>query len=452
MDRLADPLAYVPGDALPGAPALAPRGPHAVGVTTLRLTNPYQIDVLGSLAGGEPMRATRELDAEVWYPARRSGSTTYVDHLEATPHDPDPSPRPFAFGGRAARDAEPCRDLGPCPLVIVSHGYPGSRVLLSWLGENLASKGYAVLALDHTDSTHRDRADFVSTLRNRPLDLALAVRIAADLERRHPLLAHVWDTARTALVGYSMGGYGTLLALGAGLSEPTFDDPLVVGPLHRELLADLVVGDPFYEDLVDGVTSRVKAAVLLAPWGGRRVWSGAALARVTTPLFIAAGSADDVAEYPAIRHLFDATTGADRWLLTFEHARHNVGCNPPPAVLASAGHDAWWHYADPVWDTRRIVNVLQHHATAFLGGHLRGLPLDGYLEGALAAPAGADWPGFPVRSTVGLRLEHAGGRQPADVWPSEEHRGRDLSHAVATALLGLWRVQRGAARTVPAGA
>ncbi|MDF1522706.1 MAG: dienelactone hydrolase [Trueperaceae bacterium] len=438
--------AYVPGDALPGAPALAPRGPHPVGVTTLRLTNPYQIDVLGSLAGGEPVRATRELDAEVWYPARHAGTTRYLEHLEPTAHDADAAPRPFRFPGRAARDAEPARDLGPCPLVIVSHGYLGSRVHLSWLGENLASKGYAVLALDHTDSTYADRGDFLSTLRNRPLDLALAVRVAADLERRHPLLAHVWDTARTALVGFSMGGYGTLLALGAGLGEAAFADPFLADPLRRELVADLVAGDPFYDDLVDGVTSRVKAAVLLAPWGGERIWSDAALARVTTPLFLAAGSDDDIAEYRAIRRVFEGASSADRWLLTFEHARHNVGNNPPPDALATAGHDAWWRYADPVWDTRRIVNVLQHHLTAFLGSHLRGLPLDGYLEGALQAAPGTSWPGYPPRSTLGLRLERHEGERPSDTWPSEEHHGRDLTATVAAALAGLWRTQRAAAR------
>lgn len=438
-----DPLAYVPGDALPGAPALAGRGPRAVGVTTLRLTNPYQLDVLGSLASGAPTRATRELDAEVWYPARHPGTTTYLDHLEPTVHDVDPAPRPFRFAGRAARDAEADRTLGPCPLIVVAHGYPGSRVLLSWLGENLASKGYAVLALGHTDSTYADKADFLSTLRNRPLDLALALRVAADLERHHPHLAHVWDTARSALVGFSMGGYGTLLALGAGLGDHVFADPFFGEPLRRELLADLLQGDPFYEDLVDGVTSRVKAAVLLAPWGGDRIWSDAALARVTTPLLFAAGSEDDVAHYPAIRRLFDATTAADRWLLTFRNARHNVGNNPPPDALASAGHEAWWRYADPVWDVRRIVNVLQHVLTAFLGVRLRGLPLEPYLDGAVAAAPGAAWPGFPPRSTVGLQLEHHPGRALTHPLPDEAHRLRDLTGATVAGLRGLWRAPRG---------
>ncbi len=56
-------------------------------------------------------------------------------------------------------------------MIIVSHGYPGSRVLLSYLTENLASKGYVVVAIDHTESTHADKVVFSSTLLNRALDI-----------------------------------------------------------------------------------------------------------------------------------------------------------------------------------------------------------------------------------------------------------------------------------------
>ena len=55
--------------------------------------------------------------------------------------------------------------------VIISHGYPGNRYLLSHLGENLASKGYVVASIDHkSDSTYDDQTGLASTLYNRPLD------------------------------------------------------------------------------------------------------------------------------------------------------------------------------------------------------------------------------------------------------------------------------------------
>jgi predicted dienelactone hydrolase len=57
--------------------------------------------------------------------------------------------------GKAVRDAT-AKNAGVFPLVIVSHGYPGNRFLLSHLTENLASKGYVVVAIDHTDSTFHE--------------------------------------------------------------------------------------------------------------------------------------------------------------------------------------------------------------------------------------------------------------------------------------------------------
>ncbi|NND89400.1 MAG: hypothetical protein HKN42_00950, partial [Granulosicoccus sp.] len=42
-------------------------------------------------------------------------------------------------------------------------------VLLSHLAENIASQGYVVASIDHTDSTYRTQTSFGSTLRNRSL-------------------------------------------------------------------------------------------------------------------------------------------------------------------------------------------------------------------------------------------------------------------------------------------
>ena len=39
--------------------------------------------------------------------------------------------------------------------------------MMTYLTENLASKGYVVVAIDHTDSTYTDAGPFASTLLNR---------------------------------------------------------------------------------------------------------------------------------------------------------------------------------------------------------------------------------------------------------------------------------------------
>ena len=61
---------------------------------------------------------------------------------------------------------------GRFPLVIVSHGYSNADVAMSWLGENLASKGYVVAAIRHDDPPITDRSKFPELLLRRPLDIA----------------------------------------------------------------------------------------------------------------------------------------------------------------------------------------------------------------------------------------------------------------------------------------
>ncbi len=69
------------------------------------------------------------------------------------------APKTFLVPGKALRDAPPAAGER-FPLVIVSHGYPGSRTFLTYLTENLASKGYVVAAIDHTDSVFGRQAAF----------------------------------------------------------------------------------------------------------------------------------------------------------------------------------------------------------------------------------------------------------------------------------------------------
>jgi len=425
-------LLLIPGDTPPGAPSQAARGPHAVGVRTLRWRIDDSLDVAATFASGQRRYGARTLAVEAWYPREGTAADdalcTYHDHLGRGFEDPTRPPLPFMRHGRARRDAPP--GVRGAPLVIVSHGYPGSRYLLSWLGEHLASKGYVVLAADHSDSTHADMAPVIGSLYHRPHDLAALLDAADHWRQHHPTLAGVWRAERVALAGYSLGGYGALIALGAGLSDAAFDEPyLQEHPLHATILAPLRHGAAAHDALVSRLRERVSAALLLAPWGGGRVWDASALAAVTTPLLFAVGSDDDISGYETgVRALWRDTVSAERDLLTFELARHNVGPNPPPPEAALPGReDDWWHYAEPVWDSWRILSVLQHVTSAFFGQRLRDEPLAALLSGAAEATARAQslgvasnaaaatddstaWPGFAPRTSLGLRFER---RQPS---------------------------------------
>lgn len=391
----------------PDAPALAAPGSFAVGVRTLRLTDPDRTDVIRSQQS--LTRAPRVLVAEMWYPARAgtqpggSYDTLLRDGIT-----------PIRLAGRAARDAEPSPE-GPFALVLLSHGYPGNRLLMAHLAENLASKGYVVVALDHPDSTYADQGLFGSTLYNRPLDQAFALdALAADAS-----LAGLVDARRAGLIGFSMGGYGALILAGAGVSEQALALPMA--PPHN-LLAAHRAGSPTHEALID---PRLAAVVAIGPWGmNAGFWDAGGLAGLRVPLMVIAGSRDTTSDYPAMRRVFEEATGTGRHLLTFVNAGHNAAAPfPAPAESwAMSAHLGWApfaHYADPVWDTLRMNNITQHFVTAFLDLHLKAMDARAAclalieesdagvwsVEDGQRTAAHTYWEGFDQGTAVGLRFE-----------------------------------------------
>jgi predicted dienelactone hydrolase len=398
----------------PDAPALAAFGPYAIGVTTLDLVNPDQLDIVRVEPGKPHPRYDRRLTVEVWYPAEGTGmGGSYLDVFLR-----DGETRTVLVG-RAIRDAAAKR--GPYPLAIISHGYPGNRFLLSPLAENLASKGYVVVAIDHRDSTYNNRDKFGSTLVNRPLDQLFVLDAVERLGRQQGhRLEGVIAAGNAAIIGYSMGGYGAVIASGAGVTEAAAKASW--GAPDGTLLRHLA-GSPAHRALPD---ARVKAVVAFAPWGMERgIWNAAGLAGIRTPVFYIAGSRDDVAGYEkGVKAMFEATANADRFLLTYENAGHNAGAPMPAPAEAWAfspklGFNMFDHYGDAVWDNVRMNNVAAHFVTAFLGLHLKG-------EAAMAAylklvPNGVDgvwavnpdktekpehtyWKGFQNRTARGLSL------------------------------------------------
>ncbi|GAA6193052.1 dienelactone hydrolase [Phaeobacter sp. NW0010-22] len=394
----------------PDAPELAPYGALPIGVQTLQFTNPGQIDILNTTADAAPLY-DRPLTVEVWYPAvdgTEQGGTYQANlrdgQTEVTLH------------GRAARDATPVSDT-TYPLIVISHGYPGNRFLMSHLGENLASKGYVTVSIDHTDSIYSDQAAFGSTLLNRPIDQRFVID---QMESLGGPLGAITDTSQTGVIGYSMGGYGALIFGGAGVTQASTE---YSWGTPNGLLAKHLAGSDSHAALVD---DRVKAIIAIGPWGmNTGFWDTTGLAGFEKPLMLMAGGADDVSVYAAMRQIFAGTIGTDRHLLTFEGANHNAAA-PMPAPIESwepvetLDFIPFDHYADAVWDTNRMNNITQHFATAFMDQHLK---VDGNkaayfdlvtraADGVVAVDdAGKEtddhthWKGFAARTGQGLTFE-----------------------------------------------
>lgn len=407
------------GDARADAPELAHRGEYAVGVRTMNVVNRDETDILNWSEENPDPRYNRKLKLEVWYPARLYNRdkqiTTYSDVLGSGEGNPDRPLLPFEFAGRAAREAMPDLDGGPYPLVVVSHGYPGSRVLMTYLTENLASKGYVVVAIDHRDSTHADASGFSSTLLNRTLDINFVIsKMARTSNRERGFLSGMVDADRSAVIGYSMGGYGALNAGGAGYSAYAVGVPWGVPGGH---LARLQAGTAEYAAELD---PRIRAIVALAPWGGFGMWDAAGLEGLQIPSLFIVGKQDQTAGYANVEWLFENAVNSDRYLLAYESAIHEIAPNPAPP-LAEFHYREYVHYQEPSWDNRRLNNVNQHFITAFLGSKLMGESTlyQPYLD--LPIPISNDsprtdetdpgyWKGFPNWSAIGMELHHLGPR------------------------------------------
>lgn len=403
----------------PDAPELAAYGDANIGMRTIEMVNEGRVDIL-SISALEPKPESlplydRALTVEIWYPAAddATGETSFPAFIrdgetEVTLH------------GQAMRDAEPAE--GKYPLVVISHGYPGNRYLMSHLAENIASKGYIVASIDHRDSTYRDKAAFGSTLYNRPLDQAFVLDRMAQLgaEEGSFLNGHV-DADNAALIGYSMGGYGAVITAGAGVTQQSVDYEW--GAPHGTLAIHLS-GSDSHNQMPD---PRFKTAIAFAPWGiTRGFWDEDGLKGIKIPMLFIAGSQDDVSGYdPGVRTIWQGASNVDRSLLTFENANHNAGA-PYPApeegreIDPELGFAPFEHYADAVWDTVRMNNISQHFVTAWLDSHIKGdeeaaryLDLipnanDGLWSVDEAGEPKADhthWKGFQNRTAKGMRFE-----------------------------------------------
>jgi predicted dienelactone hydrolase len=372
------------------APALAALGPWAVGVESLTLTQGGQPNVLAYDAVAKIMpTGDRVLPLDIWYPALKQPGARPVVYAGALSGE-DRKDVAFTAPGIAVRGAPTAP--GRFPMIILAHGYGGTPVAMTWLAENLASKGYVVVGPHFRDPPYGDGSAAAGPLARRPLDIAFVASQAQARARAGQGALASADPGRVALIGYSMGGYGVLTAAGATLQ------PALVDATHG-VLGPFVVGAPRAGELkVDGV----KAVVAISPaglFGGREAWGASGLARVTAPMLIVVGSQDHVVGYdPGARTLWTQAVAAPRYLLTFLEGGHSIGMNPAPDTMRDRLWDQDW-FEDPVWRKERVIGIELQVITAFLDRYVKGdAAMAAYLDVAKARSDDGVWPAQPGRS------------------------------------------------------
>ncbi|GGW61280.1 hypothetical protein GCM10008111_16800 [Alishewanella tabrizica] len=387
-------------------PALAQTGTYAVGVTTLDVVNPQQFNPTTQQSQDRPLRL------EVWYPVPKGNSGAAAVYRDVTR-----TGIPFAIQGEALRDAilvEGKTDAATYPLVVLSHGYTGYRTIMYYLGEHLASHGYVVASIDHTDSTHAEVditkapfAGFFSTLLNRSRDQQFVLNYFK--QKDSALQRHV-NTEHAAVIGFSMGGFGAINTIG-GCYNFT---PATVGAFtgttdtatqaQIQQLLNSCAGGQYNEVNVD---PSWKAAIAIAPWGGQhKLFSETALAKISVPTLYLAGDLDDISGYNGIKWLFDNTGSAAKYLLTFHQARHNIAPHPAPTAATSNELDLGT-YHEGSWSVQNINEINKHFALAMLDCHVKSISTQcSYLDLpptiTVADYKDSGWKGFPARFSTGL--------------------------------------------------
>ena len=394
-------------------PELAANGKFTVGVKTLAIVNPGQFDTISQTT------KDRKLAVDLWYPSQQPSPSIKTSYENVTR-----SGIAFSIQADAYRDAAaliPNHDA-KFPLVIISHGYTGYSTIMFYLAEHLASHGYIVAAIDHTDSTNADvnvninpGSGFFSTLLNRSRDQQFTLNY---LTTKSHFASAAIDKNKAGLVGYSMGGYGAVNTIGGCYNFTQATASAFTGIKDPEQVKDIIArlnscaGGQYQNVNVD---SKWQAVVAMAPWGGQhQLFNEKALATIDTPILYMAGDLDDISGYDGIKSLYEKTGTDNKYLLTYQNARHNIAPHPAP-LLAKTSEMDLGHYYESAWDSEVLNNTNKHFTLAMMDCYLKQqVEKCAYLDlsansnqTAIAGKTPKPWRGFDHRFSVGMTWQQA---------------------------------------------
>ena len=246
-------------------------------------------------------------------PARHNGDTTlrlimwYPASAPEAQVATGPPESPIFLRGMVATDA-PFADVARHPLILLSHGFGGSAQQMTWLGAALARHGYVAVAVDHPGANSIDGVSDAGAYA--PWAHATDLRAALDFVLGQPELVRHIDSERVGVAGFALGGYASLLTVGArsdfshfaafcdGPDRDAMCDTHLEYPLDYRRRAE-VLARPGLEALAAGERSdladpRIKALFLVAP-AFMAALDPASLSRIPVPVGIVLGAADPVA-------------------------------------------------------------------------------------------------------------------------------------------------------------
>ncbi|NJO52663.1 MAG: hypothetical protein HC840_28325, partial [Leptolyngbyaceae cyanobacterium RM2_2_4] len=227
----------------------------------------------------------------------------------------------------------PLMPVPSVPVIIMSHGLGSDRTTYAYLGEHLASYGFAVAIPEHPGSNAdqlraliegrasqvTEPAEFI----NRPLDVTYLLDELERLNQSDFAFQGRLDLRQVGVVGQSFGGYTALALAGAQINfqQLTEDCAAEESTLNLSLLLQCRA-----EELVlpaaDLRDERVAAIMAINPIGSI-ILGPAGFSEIDIPVMLVSGNADTIA--PALLEQirpFTWLTTPNKYLLMMRGSTH----------------------------------------------------------------------------------------------------------------------------------
>ena len=181
------------------------------------------------------------------------------------------------------------------PLIVISHGLASSRQTFAYLGEHLASHGFAVAVIEHDDISLNKFDQFLAGTTKFPepnnlIDQPLDVKYVLDRLEQEPNI----NTQQVGVVGQSFGGY-TSLALAGGELVADVAATECQPESYQDVLLDLsslakCTFNQLHKSRLELRDPRIKAAIAINPMA--KIFGETGMSSIQVPTMMISGTND----------------------------------------------------------------------------------------------------------------------------------------------------------------
>jgi predicted dienelactone hydrolase len=270
------------------------------------------------------------------------------------------------------------------PVIIISPGFGADKTNFIYLGEHLASYGFAVAILNHPGSDRQNIKSFLAgttneileaeELINRPQDISYLLDELQRQEHRDRSLLGTLNLDEVGVIGHSLGAYAGLTLAGA---KPNIKDLQQHCPGDRvQINFDWFNPSQQLQCLASQLSTRknyqlsdkrIKAVFAINPIGSN-IFGEAQLNQLQIPIAFVAGSSDLIAP-PLLEQIepFSWLGSRDKYLLLINQGTHSYGSSETFGKLAS-------FTTDESFNPQLAREYFQAMSLAFMETHLVNSP------------------------------------------------------------------------------